>query len=69
MLGGKIAILDYDGTRHLIAYKLVPTGLLALSEGNFKPCTIQDRLILWKEVQEHIVGFYAPPLVEIGGDP
>ena len=57
---GKIAILDYDGVRHVTAYKVTPTGLLALLEGNFEPCVIEDRLILWEEVNKHLVGFYAP---------
>lgn len=57
---GKIAILDYNGIRHIVAYKLTPTGLLALSEGNYEPCLIRDRLIPWEEVNKHLVGFSDP---------
>jgi hypothetical protein len=57
---GKIAILDYNGTKHVTAYKVVPTGILTLSEGNYEPCLIQDRLIPWEEVNDHLIGFYRP---------
>lgn len=57
---GKIAILDYNGTKHVTAYKVVPTGILTLSEGNFEPCKIISRIITWKELEEHLVGFSNP---------
>lgn len=61
MSEGTIAILEYGGIRHLVAYTVTPTGLVARLEGNFKPCRLKDRLIRWDEMNEHILGFYAPP--------
>jgi hypothetical protein len=57
---GKIAILNYNGTIHAVAYEIRSGGILAVLEGNFKPCVIKNRLIPWEEVSKHIVGFYAP---------
>lgn len=57
---GKIAILDYNGIRHITAYKIAQEGILAVKEGNFKPCVLEDRLIPWEELNDHLVGFYTP---------
>lgn len=57
---GKIAILNYNGTIHAVAYKTTPEGILAVKEGNMEPCKIADRLISWEEVADHLVGFYEP---------
>ena len=58
MLNGQVVLLTYNGVRHVTAYKLTPEGLKTINEGNFgTPCSIQSRVITWKELNEHIVGF------------
>lgn len=61
MQKGQLAILDYNGVKHITAYKITPNGLQTVHEGNYKPCEITSRIISWEEVNEHIVGFYAIP--------
>ena len=65
---GKIAILDYGGEIHAVAYEIVPTGIFSPLEGNFEPCVIKSRLITWDELEKHVVGFYSPDIPPTGGD-
>lgn len=62
MQEGKLAILRYGDTYHVVSYKVMPMGLLARLEGNYKPCLLKDRNISWKELNDHLVGFYTDTL-------
>lgn len=66
---GDIAILDYNGVRHLTVYKPSPMGLITRSEGNYRRCEIVSRVIPWEEVNEHLIGFYKVPTDALHGSP
>lgn len=57
---GKLAILEYSGKRHVVAYRVAVGGIFAPKEGNKTPCLIKERFITDQELRENLIGFWKP---------
>lgn len=58
MQNAEIIILEYSGVRHLAVIEKIRNDGILVFEGNFKPCTINNRLIPWSEVEKNLIGFW-----------